>query len=152
MADESSDGTARAQDVRRVTFTVYGRVIGKGRPHFVKKTGAAITPPATKSYESVLRDKATPCMQDTTPWTGPVALDLSATYKIPKSWKKADREAAIAGLREPGKPDLDNVVKILADSLNRVVYLDDTQITKITAQKLWSTEEDRLDVVLTRLV
>jgi Holliday junction resolvase RusA-like endonuclease len=127
-------------------------VIGKGRPHFVKKTGAAITPPATKSYESVLRDKATPCMQNTKPWTGPVSLDLWATYKIPKSWKKADREAAMAGLREPGKPDLDNVVKILADSLNRVVYLDDTQITKITAQKLWSTEEDRLDVVLCRLV
>jgi len=39
------------------------------------------------------------------------------------------------------------VVKIVLDALNRVVYLDDTQVTRCFVEKIWA-DEDRLEVFL----
>ena len=75
---------------RRIEFTIPGKVIGKGRPHFVKKTGVAITPQQTRGYESLIRDVALPLMGGGQPWDGCVYVRIVAKYKIPKSWSKKD--------------------------------------------------------------
>jgi Holliday junction resolvase RusA-like endonuclease len=38
----------------------------------------------------------------------------------------------------PGKPDWDNVGKIISDALNEVAYKDDSQIYQCTVAKMYS--------------
>lgn len=113
-----------------INFAIPGKVVGKGRPHFVRKTGVAITPQATRSYESVIRDMAYREMQEKgwECWEGMVSARISAVFEIPKSWPKKKRELAEQNLLAPGKPDVDNVVKIVLDACNRTVYVDDSQV------------------------
>ena len=39
------------------------------------------------------------------------------------------------------KPDIDNVVKIVLDAMNKFAFKDDTQITKIEVEKIYSEVE-----------
>ena len=135
----------RAIGTRKIEFKIPGKVIGKGRPHFVKKTGVAITPQQTRSYESLIRDVVLPLMGGEKPWEGRVKANIVAYYKIPKSWSKKDKELASQQQIPPKKPDVDNVVKIVLDSLNRWLYLDDTQVCECHMYKFWA-EEDNLYV------
>jgi Holliday junction resolvase RusA-like endonuclease len=139
--------TAHLAAPRKIEFVIPGKVIGKGRPHFVKKTGVAITPQLTRSYESLIRDVVLPLMAGQKPWEGCVKAHVVAYYKVPKSWSKKDKELAFAQMIPPGKPDADNVIKILFDSLNRFLYQDDKQICDCRILKLWS-EEDSLYVCM----
>lgn len=139
--------TAHLAAPRKIEFVIPGKVIGKGRPHFVKKTGVAITPQLTRSYESLIRDVVLPLMAGQKPWEGCVKAHVVAYYKVPKSWSKKDKELAVAQMIPPGKPDADNVIKILFDSLNRFLYHDDKQICDCRILKLWS-EEDSLYVCM----
>ncbi|HEF0470354.1 TPA: RusA family crossover junction endodeoxyribonuclease, partial [Clostridioides difficile] len=41
----------------------------------------------------------------------------------------------------------DNVVKIIADSLNEIAYKDDTQIVEVVASKYYS-DNPRVEVIL----
>ncbi len=133
-----------------ISFVVPGKVIGKGRPHFVRKTGVAITPQQTRSYESLIRDLALPLMAGKKPWEGCVRACITGYYKVPKSWSKLKAADAMSQVIPPKKPDVDNVVKIVLDALNRVVYLDDTQVTRCFVEKIWA-DEDRLEVFLEEL-
>lgn len=45
------------------------------------------------------------------------------------------------------KPDVDNIVKIVADALNGVAYHDDTQIVSVLAKKVYAASEG-LDVIV----
>ena len=40
-------------------------------------------------------------------------------------------------MRPQTKPDIDNVVKVVCDALNKVAYNDDTQVVKIVAEKYY---------------
>lgn len=129
---------------KSVSFVIHGKVVGKGRPHFVKKSGVALTPQRTRSYESVIRDAAFREMK-WEPWDAPVYAVIRAYYEIPKSWTKAKKELAQKQLIAPSKPDVDNIVKIVLDACNRTVYLDDTQVVLCISQKLWG-DKARLEV------
>ena len=39
------------------------------------------------------------------------------------------------------KPDIDNIVKVILDSMNKFAFKDDTQITKLEVEKVYSLEE-----------
>ena len=39
------------------------------------------------------------------------------------------------------KPDLDNVAKIVLDALNKVAWVDDTQVVSLKVRRMWSNEE-----------
>ena len=45
------------------------------------------------------------------------------------------------------KPDMDNIVKVVADALNGVAYHDDVQIALVQAKKCYSAVEG-LDVTV----
>ena len=36
------------------------------------------------------------------------------------------------------KPDIDNITKVVLDALNKVAYLDDTQVVELAIIKRWS--------------
>ena len=124
-------------------FTIPGDPRGKQRPRFSRRTGTTYTPTETVAYEKEVRAlflKAGGRKND-----GPVALDITAFYKIPKSATRAERERMSAGEPPQKKPDLDNIMKIIMDGLNGAAYNDDKQVVKVTAAKEYS-EAPRVEV------
>lgn len=132
-----------------VRFTVYGDPKGKGRPRFNTRTGHAITPKDTVSYESLVRlEYARQCKSWKFGDTAMLDMRIMAYYSIPKSASKKKRADMISGaLRPTKKPDMDNVVKIIADSLNQVAYRDDTQIVDCQCRKFYS-DKPRVEIII----
>lgn len=74
-------------------------------------------------------------------WDIPVRVKITAFYAIPKSFSKKKTEEAESGkIRPLTKPDIDNVVKIVCDALNKVAYRDDTQVIEVVACKYYGKE------------
>lgn len=67
------------------------------------------------------------------PLEGPVALTLCFVFPRPKClcWKKR----AMPRVWHISKPDLDNVVKAVKDSLKSTVWRDDAQVCRLTVEK-----------------
>ena len=131
---------------------INGRPKGKGRPRF-NKSGRAYTPKATREYEKAVREaamKAAAALQ----WLKPdkeVPLEVSVTayFPVPKSWRKADREAAYAGDLYPvSKPDIDNVEKLVLDALNGIAYHDDCRIVSVSGRKRYAGEDEEPHVLV----
>ena len=69
-------------------------------------------------------------------------------FEPPKSTSKKKAQQMLAGeLHVMKKPDIDNIVKVVADALNGVAYKDDIQIVFVAAKKAYSAEEG-LDVIV----
>lgn len=132
-----------------VKFTVLGEPKGKGRPRFAPQTGRAITPKDTVNYETLVRmEYMAQCEGFRFPDKSMLDMRILAFYSIPKSATKKNRELMIKKLLRPTKkPDMDNVVKIIADSLNQVAYRDDTQIVDCQCRKFYS-ETPRVEVII----
>jgi Holliday junction resolvase RusA-like endonuclease len=64
---------------------------------------------------------------------------LDLYYSIAKSDSKKKKLMKLNNeLRPNKKPDIDNVVKLVADALNEVAYKDDTQIIELECRKFYS--------------
>lgn len=126
-----------------VTFTVDGPPHGKGRPRF-RRFGnfvSTYTDAKTKSYEDAAKDAAKVAMGSSPPIESPVRLDLIIRLPVPKSYAKKRAEACLNGSEWPTKkPDWDNVAKSIADAMNDVVFLDDTQIVIARIVKVYAAE------------
>lgn len=68
-----------------------------------------------------------------------MSLTITAYYKIPKSASKKKAYEMSSGKIVPTKkPDIDNIIKIVADALNGIAYYDDKQIISVYAKKAYS--------------
>lgn len=116
-------------------FMIPGKPQGKARPRF--SGGVVYTPASTKRYEQTVRQayiSATDAAQRF--YEGAVSVQIDAIFPIPKHWKKADREKALAGELPPEvKPDGDNIAKAVLDALNGLAYKDDSQVVELTVHK-----------------
>lgn len=75
------------------------------------------------------------------PINGPVATEIEFYYPIPKRFNKTDRVAALNGQIFPTvKPDIDNVVKGIFDSLNKIAWEDDNRVVALITRKYYSTQ------------
>ena len=73
---------------------------------------------------------------------GRIFIKISAYFKIPKNTSKKNTEKMLAGDFSPTKkPDIDNIVKIVLDALNKMAFKDDNQITKLEVEKVYSEKE-----------
>lgn len=125
-----------------ILIRLAGAPMGKGRPRFVKQTGRAFTPAATRSYENSLRIAADLAMNGRDPLEGPVSVTVTAVFPIPASWSKKKQDAAAAGLLLPVvKPDADNLVKML-DAFNEIVWRDDKQVVRGLISKIYGTKPE----------
>ena len=67
---------------------------------------------------------------------------IGCYFQIPKSFSKKKREQALAGDIQPTKkPDLDNILKVVCDALNKVAYNDDAQCVGAILSKGYSDTE-----------
>ena len=75
-------------------------------------------------------------------------MSVKAYYPIPKSTSKKKRIQMLQGILLPDKkPDIDNILKCVADSLNTIAYDDDKQIVHMDIEKYYG-EEPRTEVIL----
>lgn len=124
-----------------VTLSIVGPPVGKGRPRFSRRSGVAFTPTPTRNAEAYVRLLATEAMAGQPAIEGPVDVKLAVICAVPKSWSKRRQAAALCNLTRPsGRPDLDNVLKLLTDAMNGVVYRDDAQIVHLSASKRYGPQ------------
>lgn len=75
-----------------------------------------------------------------------VELELKFFLPIPKNDSKTIKENKISGkIRPTIRPDLDNYVKFVMDSMHDVLYDDDKRVVKVTSEKIFS-EEPRSEI------
>ena len=80
-----------------------------------------------------------------------LAADILIKIPLLKSFTKKQKQQALSGELLPAKkPDIDNILKSIFDSLNSVCYPDDNQITVVNARKIYS-EEPGLDITITKI-
>ena len=124
-------------------FEVIGDIKGKARPRINTYTCTAYTPGNTKDYEMLIKQyfkikypKYEP-IQD-----GRVSVKIVAYFKIPKGTNKKNTESMLNGSISPTKkPDIDNIIKIILDALNKMAFNDDNQISKMEVEKIYGQEE-----------
>lgn len=129
----------------RYELTVFGQPVGKGRPRFTH-SGHAYTPEKTKEYENLVRGTFISSYPKAIPLEDAVRAEVVAYYAIPTSYSKKKQQECLYGhIQVQSKPDVDNVSKIILDSLNGYAYIDDKQVVELHVIKMWS-HEPRVEV------
>jgi len=126
--------------INSISFIVYGEPKGKARPKFAKIGGFM------KSYQTKEQYSAENYVKlayleaaKGEYFLGPLSLKLTAYFPIPKSVSKKKKDEMLSGMIRPViKPDYDNIVKSVADALNKVAYDDDKQIVSGSFDKFYS--------------
>ena len=77
-----------------------------------------------------------------TPLKGAISLNVRFSMPYPKRWFRTGKYAGELKENAPYahkiKPDIDNLLKFVADAGNHVIWHDDSQIWKITTEKVYS--------------
>ena len=139
--------------MRSVTFQVPGRPQGKARARTFYNPAAgkhvSHTPDNTVLYENLIKDQFLNRADGFYLERGtPATLRIVARFLPPKSTAKKKQQQMLEGEILPlKKPDMDNIVKVVADALNGVAYHDDTQIVFTVAKKAYSAVEG-LDITV----
>jgi Holliday junction resolvase RusA-like endonuclease len=135
--------------MKTIRITIQTEPVAKGRPRtkFINGHALTYTPTATKEAEDFIKLRLLRHQEDAFPPLVPVRL--SCTFYRTKSKYLPKRE--ILPFR---RPDADNLLKLLLDSLDGILVPDDSQITTMNVRKRWSTigegyitiklEEDKL--------
>jgi Holliday junction resolvase RusA-like endonuclease len=122
----------RGDLMQTVSFCVYGKVRGQGRPRFTgkkrrkgKKT--AYEKPEDTAYKKAIakayRERANGAI-----FHGEVSISIYVFRKMPIAYK-GNAESDIY------RPDVDNIAKAVMDALNGVAYDDDKQVTRLYVTK-----------------
>ena len=123
-------------------FEVPGKVIGKGRPRLNSYTGVVYTPTKTKDYESLVEQYFLLKYPRFKILEGRIKVNIIAYFSIPKTTKKSDINEMLENNISPTKkPDIDNIVKAVLDSMNKFAFKDDNQITKLEVEKKYAIED-----------
>lgn len=142
-----------------IGFTVPGAPQGKGRPRVGRIAGQArmFTPAKTAAYEGLIAHAAHAALAGRPMLEGACAANLHIDCPVPASWSGKKQRAALAGEILPtSKPDIDNVLKAVADGCNGVLWRDDVLLVEVRVRKrygatpgvrveVWSLEEPLLD-------
>lgn len=128
-----------------------GKPKGKARPRFVRTGNYVRTynPKTTTDYENLVKESfleqcgRCKMLLDS---DIEVSMKITAYFKPPVSMSKKLKEKLVEEeLGYMHKPDVDNLAKIIADSLNGIAYKDDNQITKLEVVKIYG-QEDKVEV------
>lgn len=122
-----------------IEITIMGDPVPKGRARVT--TRGTYTPAKTRQYEKIVADAAIEAMAGDPPTEGLVQVYVSAVFGIPASWPAWKRELVMTGQMSHGsRPDLDNIIKIVTDGMNGIVYKDDCQIHYLSGFKSFGPE------------
>ena len=85
----------------------------------------------------------------------PIQIGLDFYFKRPKSHYRSGKYSHLLKENIPEfhivKPDIDNLVKFVCDSLNGVCYRDDSQIVELKAEKHYTDSSPRTEVFINEI-
>lgn len=129
-------------------FEILEKAIGKDRPRINRYTGAIYTPTKTSSFEEKVKWYFKRKYSIATePSTKPFKVKITAIFKPPEKISKKKREELLFKVNYTNRPDIDNVAKIILDSLNGLAYKDDSQVSELLVFKDYG-EENKIIVEL----
>ena len=119
------------------SFDVPGAPVGKGRPRVTR--GGAYTPERTRQYERRVALVATTHLLKRLDWR------MDARYALVVEARHARTRKG-----EPSKkaPDIDNVIKAVADALEGIAYENDRQVVEVHGYTEHTHDEPRTRVVV----
>jgi len=126
-------------------IVVMGEPVPKGRPRVAIRGRFPVfyTPKETREAEDDFVKQAVKSGKPGFPTEGPVSINIRFYKKRPKSKPKGERHWT-------SKPDLDNLVKLVLDAMNKIFFKDDAQVVQITAFKEYD-EVPRTEVIIIEL-
>ena len=101
-------------------------------------------------YDQFRKDMSKLLMGKVILYEEPLKLEVTFYKKIPKSYSKK-RTEELDGQYITTVPDLDNLEKALYDSMNNVIYKDDSQIVDHHTRKIWTKNNGHIEVLIERL-
>ena len=132
-----------------LAFTITGEPKGQPRPRaFARRMGAIHV---ARFYDSdvadewkravmiVVRDAATVHKWPLT--LGPVSISMCFSMPRPKSHSGAKGLKPSAPVHHSGKPDADNLAKLVMDQITKSgkIWRDDSQVVTLIVHKLWAS-------------
>jgi Holliday junction resolvase RusA-like endonuclease len=131
-------------------FIVPGRIRGKGRPRFARRGNfvRTFTDANTVACEATVKHFASEAMRGRQLFEGPLWLSVAVWLVPPASWSKKRRSSAVY---VTGRPDADNILKLIGDSLNGVVWADDSQLATIEISRRYTLRHaERVEIEIGR--
>ena len=102
--------------------------------------------PSAKDKKKVIPQIVNQFMEK--PFDNAVLLEMNFYIQRPKShWNKYSLKSS-APKYKTTKPDLDNHCKFYMDCMNKVVYLDDSQVIELSAKKIYNDKESFTEIVI----
>lgn len=137
----------------RVSFTIDGPPHGKARPRTDFQTGRVHEDAKSAKIEVAIGKLARNAFGPGDPWTGPVRVTITAISLIPASWPSRYRVALAHGqtIYDDGKPDGDNIEKLVWDACSEIMWRDDAQVVEWAGRKRRGGPE-RVEVVVEQIV
>ena len=133
----------------KIKFTIPGKAQPKQRPRVTRR--GTYTPKETLQAEARIVALARQAMQGQRPLEGAVTLSVTIFRAIPKGFGHKKRSLAVSGIVRPAtRPDLDNCVKLVKDSIGPCIR-DDAQVVTLCASKHYSSEDERIEVTIETL-
>jgi len=72
----------------------------------------------------------------------PVIVKIRFNYELPSRLSKKDKLLAdLDMLYKVSRPDIDNLCKLVMDSMNQLIYFDDGQVVKLVCEKRYGKRE-----------
>jgi len=130
-------------------FTFFGKPFAKQSTKFTR-SGLTYTPAKIKTAENNIRVQAIQQLpKGFIPFQGQVFITkCHFIFAPPKSMRKKDLKRIEAGkiVYKETKPDVDNMQKILLDSLNSIVFVDDSRIVAMDNVKKYYGFTPRIEL------
>lgn len=138
-----------------IKFTIYGRVQPQQRagcdtrgkyPKFYEQK-------ESKNYRTEIKNAAFVAVNGKWPvLADALNLEVKEFRKIPESWSaKKQKQAADGAIRPTSRPDLKNIIWIVEDALNALMYKDDSQIVSYNGSGKFYGDIPRIEITISKL-
>jgi len=130
-------------------FTIPGIPQAKARVRLTK-SGFAYTPKETKNYEVFVKECFINAYPEYTRLEGLIEVNIKCYFPRPKAHYRTGKFSNELKEKAPtfhtNTPDLDNVVKSVLDGVNKIAFVDDSQVYKLSAIKGYTNGNPRVEV------
>lgn len=125
-----------------ISFTVQGTPVQQVRIRISSQAGKsrACYDDETAEYMEMVRRCAIEAQNGCDSLTGPLAMIVDCTYPVPDSWPAHRRQAALHGAWYAAHEDVNDICKVIADTLKGAIYDDVNQIAVMVSTKKYGAE------------